>query len=134
MLEKQLQRCIDELKQDVLEVLTRHINEAFAHVLRSLGSTETATTATPQSRPVRARRKGTRPRPPHAREVLEATPEAAKPNAADASQAPAEPTATRPRRGSKGPSREEIARLVEAGLAARLASEATATAHSNSDA
>jgi hypothetical protein len=127
LLEEQLQHCIEELKQGVLEVLIRHINEAFARALAPLELIEPARAA-PPSRP-RVRRSNSRPHaePQHA--VLETASTLLK----NGSEPAAAPPATPRRSRAKGPSREEIDRLVEAGLASRLASQATATAP-NSDA
>jgi hypothetical protein len=118
MFEDQLQHCFDELRQGVLDVLTRTINDAFARAIASLGLPQPVAlpSRAPSPTRARARRATRRPR----REVARVEPQPEMTPAVESVLADPGPSKASRRAPTKGPSRNEIERLVEAGLAARL--------------
>lgn len=116
MFDDGLRRITDEFRQQVLELLVACIDEAFDRALADLPRVKTSTSTAATASPPRKRRSKKAPKPQLVA-VIEALPE---PDPLEA----AEPRRTR----NKGASRDEIDRLVEEGLARRLAEDGAVTA------
>lgn len=127
MIEDELARLVDEFRDQVLDLLTRLINEAFDQALAAsdLSKRPKATTARAPQQQHSDRPRPRRSRGPKATQIAATTDRPAPPEDDDRSEMTSPPTTKtaqpRPRRSAKGPSRDEIERLVQAGLASRLA-------------
>ena len=126
MLEDDLARLVDGFRVEVLDLLTRLINDAFEQALSTSDlakDAEEPTLARKQQLP--GRRKQRRSRRSKAAQIAagQELQVRSSENKSEASTASVNTPQPRSRRSTKGPSRNEIDRLVQAGLASRLGGE-----------
>ena len=127
MLEDELTRLLDEFQAQVLVLLTRAISDAFEQALAPSGGRKAKATASAPKQPLLKHHRSRRPKVVQTtvgQEVLSNS------DGINQASAVANSEVRKPRaKRSKGPSRNEIDRLVQAGLASRLEGEkSTSTA------